>query len=623
MPSRQSKVTANASANAPAASGALSRRPRQTLVVGLWLALTALICVGFYQWRYARILNDQVSHAHRQLTADASALKGALEKNESLPFVMALQPVVPAALSRPDDAAATGALNAYLSEVALRARLAAAYVVDANGQTIASSNWNLPSSFVGHNYRFRPYVQAALAGDTGRFYGVGATTADPGYFLARPVFAGATSQASAAKPIGAIAIKIKLEELERSWSSTDDPVALTDANNVVFLSNQASWKYRSLGPLSKAARDRLTASQQYAGRSVQRLESEPSKQSATRIELPVAPLDWHLIRFASTELARRGALVAVGACAALSAFFALLFYARHQREQRIRVAQRAREQLLEASSRLEEQIVVRTQELLHANVDLGNRCAELKHTEHMLRATQNELVQAGKLGMLGQMAAGVTHELSQPLTALRAFADNAAAFLERGDAAAAHENLAHIGEACERMRCIIGQLKGFLRKSPETLGPVNLATSIDMALLLLRGDIQLSGATLEVDVDPCATVLADSVRLEQVIVNLLRNALDAVQGIEPARIAINARVDRQVRVRVIDNGPGITREAQAHLFEPFFTTKSAGRGLGLGLAISSSIVQAMQGELVAHNVAGGGAEFVLTLPLLETEKQAA
>jgi two-component system C4-dicarboxylate transport sensor histidine kinase DctB len=271
--------------------------------------------------------------------------------------------------------------------------------------------------------------------------------------------------------------------------------------------------------------------------------------------------------------------------------------------------------------------VERTQQLRETNQDLENKYARLKAAEQMLRSTQNELVQAGKLAMLGQMAAGVTHELNQPLAAIRAFADNARTFLQRGQAAQAEANLGHIGDASARMGAIISQLKGFARKD-EAICAVDMAKPVRASAFMMESEFRRHGVALAIDVgssnggaaqQPDAApllVAGDAVRIEQVLINLLRNALDAVEDSPERQVCIAlARVDDHAEVRISDSGGGIPEQVAAHLFEPFYTTKPSGKGLGLGLAISSSIVQAMNGQLTAHNLPGGGAQFVLRLPL--------
>jgi two-component system C4-dicarboxylate transport sensor histidine kinase DctB len=603
-------------------------RVHRPLLIAAWLAGAALLCALAWQFSQQRAGAALAAKAERHAAALAADLGQALEKYETLPFVISLQAEVLQGLQQPNDAARIQALNQYLAEVQQRAQVAAAYVIDHDGMTLAASNWREPQTFVGNNYAFRPYARDALAGGVGRFYGIGATTSQPGYFLAHPVSDPATPHG---RPLGAVVLKINLDGFERTWAANDEPAALVDAAGVAFLSSQPAWKYRSLLPLSEAAHRRIAETQQYVG---QRIEPLPATATALRtVARPVGPLGWRLMLFIDDAPARQAARGSVWGTALLMLAAGLGVWAWTQRRAHARSLDAARQALNEASTLLEQRIADRTAELLRANRDLAERYAELQSAEGLLRRTQDELVQAGKLGMLGQMAAGMTHELNQPLTAVKAFADNAVAFLDQDDAPSVRENLRHISDACSRMGRLIGQLKGFARRSggaaDEGVGPVDLAVSIRNAALLLESDYRQQSATLAITAVSSARVVGDAVRIEQVLVNLLKNALDAVAGCDKRRVHLVLSVEDwtggaapEAVITITDTGPGIAPQARGRLFEPFFTTKPSGQGLGLGLAISSSIVEAMGGRLEAADAAGG-AQFTLRLPLLAAQAAAA
>jgi two-component system, NtrC family, C4-dicarboxylate transport sensor histidine kinase DctB len=595
---------------------ALSRRSLLRLLAWLAAALVASTLAGAVAFERARAgLRED---AAVQARADAQALASSLEKVETLPFVVALHPLVEQGLRTPSDPARLDALDRYLADVQRRARVAAVYVVEPSGLTIAASNWRTAQSFVGNNYRFRPYMTDALAGGTGRFYGIGATTGEPGYFLAQPVLA--ANEPGPRRVLGVVVIKVDLLELEGSWPRPDEEaVALSDAQGVLFLANVPAWRYRSLAPLDAAARRRIESTQQYAGRDVARTVVPDRRwRLDDRVAQPVGVLGWQLVRFPPIAPAQRIAIAAAAIAGLATAVAGLAAVALAQRRRHARAAAAARQALVAASAQLELRIAERTGELTRANADLAQRLADVHDAERLLRATQTELIQAGKLGMLGQMAAGVTHELNQPLTALQVFADNAAAFLDRGDAGAARQNLRHIADAAGRMGVLVSQLKTFARKSDGAPGPVDLARAIDNAARLLRNDYERAGATLRIGVARPAVVTGDAIRIEQVLINLLRNALDAVLSCAERRVSVSLDAGERAVLRIADTGMGLSPQARARLFEPFFTTKPSGAGLGLGLAISSSIVQAMGGTLAAEDHPGGGAVFVLALPLQET-----
>ena len=289
--------------------------------------------------------------------------------------------------------------------------------------------------------------------------------------------------------------------------------------------------------------------------------------------------------------------------AALAAAFGL-GVAAHLRHRR-----RRREELRRIHGELEQRIAERT-------ADLTGKVAELQRTEAILHETRDAAVQAGKLAVLGQLSAGISHELNQPLAALRTFADNASALLARGRYDEVGENLQMIGELVGRTGRIVRQLKTFARKEAATAQAVTVASAIEHALLLVEPRRRDSAATIAVSQDdPALCVVAEAGRFEQVLVNLMLNGLDAMHGQPAPRLEIDvARRGANVRLAVRDHGPGIADDVRNHLFEPFYTTKPAGEGLGLGLAISLAIVESYGGTLRTENAADGGAVFVLTLP---------
>lgn len=549
---------------------------------------------------------DVLAGGQRQLQLMAPELESALEKFETLPYVVGLQDDVAQVLMHPGDKARSDRLNVMLDAIARQAKVGAIYLMNRDGDTLAASNWALPLTFLGHNFGYRPYFREALKGQAGRFYGIGSTTSEPGYFIAQPVRLGDAI-------VGVIAVKVILDEFEHNWVGSPDTIVLADRAGVVFLSNRADWKYRSLGAVSAAAQREIAGTRQYAHQPIAPIPG-PLAPHVTR---HIGKLGWELQLFpARQHVVRNAALWALGA-ALLLATCSLAGWALHQRRRRLEERRASSAALQMAARDLDLKLAERTAQLRQANDDLEARYATLKSTEQVLRSTQDELVQAGKLAMLGQMAAGVTHELNQPLAAIRAFADNARTYLERGQADKASANLGHIGDASARMGAIIGQLKGFARRS-DTVGAVDLARSMQASAFLLQGEVKRIDAQLDIDCAAPLCVAGDAVRVEQVFINLLRNALDAVEAAGVRAIAVTmVPEDGHALVRIADTGPGLAGEAAAHLFEPFYTTKPSGKGLGLGLAISSSIIQAMNGQLSGRNGPEGGAVFEVRIPLLE------
>ncbi len=286
--------------------------------------------------------------------------------------------------------------------------------------------------------------------------------------------------------------------------------------------------------------------------------------------------------------------------------------------QRLRLRrERERRTLARTRDQLERNVERRTRDLVETNRRLSTEIDERRRAEANLRQTRDELVQAAKLAVLGQLAAGINHELNQPLAAIQAYAENARRFIERQRHQDADHNLAQIIELTGRMAEISAQLRQFSRKSSETLSAVSVASCFDYALRLFHSRLDNAGVQVErhwgsEDIH----VLADTVRLEQVLVNLIGNALQAMAGVRDPRLILSfAASGDNVKIEVGDNGPGIGDDNLERVFEPFFTTKSRGSGLGLGLSISSRIIDDLGGRLRAGHRQGGCALFTITLPL--------
>ncbi len=591
------------------------------LVCMVVIAVALVFAVYLFASKKAR--EDYRYTAERQLQIIALDLESTLEKYETLPYSVAYLPLTSQLLSAPADAALAQALNATLKDIQLHAKVAAIYLMDGRGLTIAASNWDTGQTFMGQNFKFRPYFTEAIKGNAGRFYAIGNTTSIPGYFIAQPVYPAGVVRGSIA-PIGVIAVKISLNEFEQAWRSSEEAIALADRQGVVFLSNRNAWQYHSLHALDAVVQQNIADTLQYVGNRITPILDLPRRERdgfGEYVARPIGRLGWQLMLFPAEDKVIRAGLQASVLCFLILIVLAAFIGVYDQRRRRLEEGMAAQFALKQAAQDLEQKIAERTDQLMSANQQLELKYGKLKETELLLRSTQNELVQAGKLAMLGQMAAGITHELNQPLTAIRAFADNAGTFLSQGKVAQAGENLRHISHASARMGQIVGQLKGFARKSPQAVSVMDVGEAIHAAVRLLHSEFERQGVQLELHLEDSLFVQGDPVRLEQVLLNLLRNAMDAVESSAIKKITIRLTAeDKLVCIKILDTGAGLHEDAVQHLFEPFFTTKPSGKGLGLGLAISSSIVQAMNGVLSARNIAGGGAEFAIEIPAGAAER---
>jgi two-component system C4-dicarboxylate transport sensor histidine kinase DctB len=305
----------------------------------------------------------------------------------------------------------------------------------------------------------------------------------------------------------------------------------------------------------------------------------------------------------------------------LQALLVLMVLYLRQRRRLGRQRLRAREDLQRAYDHLETMVAERTASLQQMTQNLSDENVVRRMAEQKLRQAQSELIQAAKMAVLGQMSAGITHELNQPLTALRTMADNAKVLIERDRLDEARTNLSTISQLVGRMGLITGQLRQFARKADASLRPVPVAAAITAALFLVERRVEQERVSFRMSMpDQDVQALCDSNRLEQVLVNLFTNALDAMAGCEVRQLSVGVeRTAERVMIGVADTGPGIPEHIRSHLFEPFFTTKPQGQGLGLGLAISEQIVREFGGLMRVEAADTGGARFIIELPLAEQE----
>jgi len=615
--------------NAPEAA----RRPRLLVPVAAMLVLAALIGAASwlgYRFSYDSALTHQAERGQVQLRLYSQALSSELARYDYVPRLLSLDERIDGLLQHPRDAARVASANAYLTALNARAGTRVVYVLDAHGNVLATSNWQRPDSYLGEDLSFRPYFQAAMDGQLGRFYGVGTTRSESGYYLSAPI-------GDRDKPIGVAVVKIGLEAVEQHWQGTGIPdmqMLLADENGVIILASEPSWKLSALRPLSPEKRERLMRSLQYNRALLTPLELTPVRELRNGDKLvrmhsgppmlaqsaALPGTDWELELLSNTMQARVAALNSAALSGVLAAFVLLLGAAWNVRRRIIGERLAARAALEAANSELERKVAERTADLSQANTQLHAEVAERIRTEAVLRQTQDGLLQAGKLATVGQMSTGIAHELNQPLAALRTLSGNTQKFLERGDYDTARDNLATIIGLVERMGRITGALKSFARKPGNGKRSAGLSEAVDNALFLLDTRVQALHPAIVRDIEPTLAVICEPNRLEQVLVNLIGNALDALESSAAPQLELRADVAAgKVHLTVRDNGPGLSEDAFARLFEPFFTTKPAGQGLGLGLTLSAGILNEHGGSLRASNHPDGGACFTLTLPLAEQE----
>lgn len=573
--------------------------------------------------------------AARQLDLYAAVLENELGKQAYLPALIELDHDIEALLESPGRPATREAANRKLAKVAVSSGALAAFVADPSGQVLAASDWYRPDTMLGKSVATRPYFIDAMHGDEAAAFGPNLERGASEYCFARPAIRGR-------RIAGVIVTCSGLEPMEAGWGAVafrvdSEKPLVVDENGVVIISSMPEWKFKAMRSLPAPERERLMhlgLYPQLAGEpmgltvqrelphgaqlvSLQRASDTPASKVVH--ERPVARFGWRLLILSDPSEVWRSARYAAWGAGALTGFAGMLLLYMLQRRRVIAQKLATRAALQQANDELERKVEERTAQLQSTNMELVHEVAERRHAEAVLRQAQEKLVQAGKLAMLGQMSAGISHEIGQPLTALRALSENARLLLERGQADEVAENLVSISDVAERMGRINSQLKSFARKAPGEHRPVKVAHAIANARLLLQA--RLRGEDVELRVDAPDTLVAhcDGNRLEQVLVNLMVNAVDAMSGQSDKQLNVAARPEAgRIVVRVDDNGPGIPASLRERLFEPFFTTKPAGEGLGLGLVISANIVMEFGGALRAVDVRQGAA-FEFELPVAQGE----
>lgn len=592
---------------------------------GLWrrhsviLGLVALLLGGLIALFGTRVLThyylDQAAaRGANTLGLAVTALQGQLDRYEKLPELIADHQEIRDLVTRPGDREQVDAVNRYLKSINRLLESSDIYVMLPDGNTIAASNFDQTPTFVGENFSYRPYFFDALAGGKGRFFALGTTSLKRGYYFGAPIRLGDDVR-------GVVVFKVDINSIERSWRGSDYEIIVTDPEGIIFMSGRQDWLFTAIEPLTAERLARTAATRRYANAQLMQLpvtrstsagqfdlltisDSSRDREYLTVTEtMPAA--DWTVKVLLDTASARTQALTVVVALMLLVGLGAMGVAVWLQR--RARLAERLQVQR-EAQELLERRVEERTADLAAVNARLEEEVTERRATERALRKTQSDLVQAGKLAALGQMSAALSHEFNQPLAAVRTYADNAALLIERGRTDEATDNVSRISKLVDRMASISRHLRNFARKPNQKLGPVMLDEVVRDTLEIVAWRLKAADAQLAIDLGTEPLVVrAGSVRLQQVLVNIISNAADAVEGLADRRINLAAtRAGERVIVTVRDRGPGVPDAIAERIFDPFFSTKGVGKGLGLGLSISYNIVKDFGGALTVERHPEGG-----------------
>ncbi|VAV87360.1 C4-dicarboxylate transport sensor protein DctB [hydrothermal vent metagenome] len=546
-----------------------------------------------------RLLTDRFTETTRnraelRLALYSGNLLSELRQNAIVPQLLARDPALINALNSGDYTQSTQRLISFIDEIGA----ASLTLLDKDGRIVASSARNS----IGENHRQKSYfVEAVRSSDT-VFKAIKEETGLNSFYYSRRV-------ESQNQLIGVILVEVDLAKYERAWAGISDAVLVMNSEGRIILATDPRWRGLNEGdalahtPVDSAIRRAFQATADWT---LLPADAYLKGEAVMRVEGRVAFRGWRIASFTKYASIRdkvNGALALEIMVFAI--LLALAFYFLN-RKTAVRMALFQRE----------------SAELRALNARLQREIAERKRAQENLAVAEQTLAQSSKLAVLGEMSAAVSHELNQPLAAMKTYLAGARLLLTRNRPDETMSSFQRIDDLIERMAAITKQLKSYARHSGESFTPVNMGDALASALSMMEPQLRQREIIIDrILPDEPVMVMGDRVRVEQVMVNLLRNAIDATDAIDEARIDIILSAGETATLTVRDNGTGITDHD--NLFEPFYTTKQPGDGVGLGLAISSGIVNDLGGRLTARNGSGGGAVFEMQLPILTQETRAA
>ncbi|WP_052959288.1 sensor histidine kinase [Hafnia alvei] len=557
----------------------------------------------------------------QQLNEIGLALNLSVQRYEFMPYSLSRDEKIINLLREKDAKKQTKEMNRYLKSIQVRTGALSIYIIDLGGNIISSSDFGQCDSAIGCNVSHRPYFINADTDNTIGYFGVGVSNGIPGYFLVNSI-------SWNGEKIGAISVKVNLDDLINTRGGEGE-IILLDQHDIIASSSNPNWFYHSISPLPKLQYQKISEEQRYRVNDIPMLdyrniikENDDSwivsvaKKYYMASESYVSDINMTLVRLLPMSAIFKAIWPKIGGIIATFAFCAILFKIIVQRNKILSLKIEKQQALKKKNRSLENLVMLRTYELAKKTINLEAEIKERVNSENILRNMQKELLHNEKLAAIGQLSAGLAHEINQPLAAISMISANTMRFIEIGEWEEARSNLARIARLVDFIGQLSNQLRTFSRVGDDSISSVSLKISIDNAMLLLSHKFKTNNFTFT-RIPPSSEIycLCNNLRLEQVLVNLISNGLDAISH-ENSAGNITAKWYKDGDSAVIeieDNGPGIPLNVIEHIFEPFFTTKTS-HGLGLGLAISADIIKSFKGSLSAINIETG-ARFIIRLPL--------
>jgi two-component system C4-dicarboxylate transport sensor histidine kinase DctB len=562
------------------------------------LAFLFLIAVGTV-WVTNRLLTDRFTEttqnrAELRLALYSGNLLSELRRNAIVPQLLARDPSLIGALTSNDYSQSSQRLISYVDEIGA----ASLMLLDKDGRTVAATDRNK----LGENHRNAAYFVEAIRSNATVFTSLEREFGGFGFSYSRRI----EDQGAI---IGVIVVEVDLAKFERAWAGISDAVMVTNSEGRIILATEPRWRGKSVeealqqNPAGSAIERAIQATTDWTTLSA---DAYVMGEAVMRVDGRIPFRGWSMINFTTYASVRErvNAVLALEIMA-FALLAALAFYAL-SRKTALRMALFQRE----------------SAELRALNARLRREIAERERVQETLAVAEQTLEQSSKLAALGEMSAAVSHELNQPLAAMKTYLAGARLLLRRNRPDEALTAFHRIDDLIERMGAITKQLKSYARKGQTSLSPVDMSEAVASALSMMEPQLKARHVRISRNMpDHPVRVMGDRMRIEQVLINMLRNALDATKTVRSPEIEILLAEGDTVTLSVRDNGHGI--DDLDALFEPFYTTKQPGEGTGLGLAISSGIVTDLGGRLMARNAEGGGAVFEMQLPALKEEETTA
>ncbi|MDX8348848.1 ATP-binding protein [Cognatiyoonia sp. IB215446] len=561
------------------------------LVICLFAVIVIYVSNQLLTKRFTETISNR---SEVRLALYVTGLMSELQRNSVVPQLLSRDPELMNALESNDYSLSTARLLSFVDEIGA----ASLTLLDRDGRAVAATDRNQ----LGAMHRNAPYFVDAQRNNQTVYNTFRKEDGGYGFIYSRRVEVNGEFR-------GVIMVEVDVPRMERGWAGVSDAVFVMDSEGTIIMSTEPRW--RGLGEEEALARQSAPSAIQRALRLTQGWAALPADaylqgEAVLRREVRVPHQGWRMVSFTTYASVRQQvngilALEVMGFAIVLAGLF---WFTSRKTASRLVFFQRESAELRALNRRLQREI------------------AEREKVEKTLQVAEQTIAQSSKLAALGEMSAAVSHELNQPLAAMKTYLAGARLLLQRQRPDEALSSFQRIDDLLERMGAITRQLKSYARKGADAFEPVDTRAAVSTALAMMEPQLKTRSVNIirSLPNEP-VMILGDRLRLEQVIINLLRNALDATKGANNPTVEILLAAGDTVSLQIRDNGEGI--ENLNELFEPFYTTKAPGDGVGLGLAISSGIVNDLGGRLTARNAVDGGAIFEVQLPTMRQDVAAA